>query len=524
MAVTVQEAQVIFSADGMQKVSTAAGQAGKAMDNLAARAGKAGSSLRSITSLGGPIGQIFGAIGLAKGAAAVMQLAAGAEQTAMEFEVLTGSVGASQAMLGQLREIDLKTVFGTQDLAQASSMMMRMGMSSEQVVPVLGMMTEVAGSSKEKLHDLAYAMSQVQMAGRLTGQENIQLINAGFSPLAVIAEKTGRSMADLKEDMENGAISSDMVKQALSDLTTGTGRLAGFQAKVGQSTAGMFAKAQTNLEMLAIEIGSEVLPYANQFLQWAIDMMQSVDGLGSAFGRALGAVAEWFTTTQDYYADIGVVVGTVVADLDNVWRGLFEDIPNYAAAAFEWISANSKIAMNNIAIGAKNMWAQMERGSKQMGEEIAFALGLSDEVLTIPEPTMQAMQAFTGFEPPDVSSATGSVMENIDAQLAAARAEREAERAKERPAPEGGGFAPVDFGAGGVAAAAGVAASEAAKAVSERGGAAQMFQRLQDRLANNADKDRLQREQKELQQKALDVSKDILGALQGGLPGIGLLG
>jgi tape measure domain-containing protein len=113
----------------------------------------------------------------------------------------------------------------------------------------------VAGSSTEKLQDLAYAMSQVQMAGRLTGQENLQLINAGFSPLAVIAEQTGSSMGDLKKDMENGAISADMVKQALSDLTTGSGRLAGFQDKVAQSTAGMFAKAQTNLELLAIEIG-----------------------------------------------------------------------------------------------------------------------------------------------------------------------------------------------------------------------------------------------------------------------------
>lgn len=213
MAVTVQEAQVVFSADGMQKVQSAAGQAAKAMTGLTTQTSRAGSALKSLTSLGGPLGQLFAAAGIAKGATSMMTLAAGAEQTAMEFEVLTGSAGNAQAMIQQLRDIDMKTVFGTQDLAKSASMMMRMGMSSEQVVPIMGMMTEVAGSSTEKLQDLAYAMSQVQMAGRLTGQENLQLINAGFSPLAVIAEQTGRSMSDLKKDMENGAISADMVKQ-----------------------------------------------------------------------------------------------------------------------------------------------------------------------------------------------------------------------------------------------------------------------------------------------------------------------
>jgi len=333
MAVTVQEAQVIFSADGMQKVQSAAGQAAKAMTGLTTQTSRAGSALKSLTSLGGPLGQLFAAAGIAKGATSMMTLAAGAEQTAMEFEVLTGSAENAQAMLQQLRDIDMKTVFGTQDLAKSASMMMRMGMSSDQVVPIMGMMTEVAGSSTEKLQDLAYAMSQVQMAGRLTGQENLQLINAGFSPLAVIAQQTGRSMSDLKKDMEAGAISADMVKQALSDLTTGSGRLAGFQDKVAQSTAGMFAKAQTNLELLAIEIGGKVLPYANQFLQWSISAMQSMDGLGGTFGTMLSATGEWFTSTSDYFADIGVVVGSLVADMGNLWAGLFEDIPNYAKAA-----------------------------------------------------------------------------------------------------------------------------------------------------------------------------------------------
>jgi tape measure domain-containing protein len=401
-----------------------------ALNTAQARAASFGKSVTSalsrLGSVGGEMGQLLGVASIGAAAAGVLKLAAGAEQTAMEFEVLTGSAENAQAMLQQLRDIDMKTVFGTQDLAKAAGLMMRMGMSSDQVVPIIGMMTEVAGSSTEKLQDLAYAMSQVQMAGRLTGQENLQLINAGFSPLAIIAEQTGRSMSDLKKDMEAGAISVDMVKQALSDLTTGSGRLAGFQNKVAQSTAGMFAKAQTNLELLAIEIGGKVLPYANQFLQWAISAMQSMDGLGETFGTMLSAAGEWFTSTSDYFADMGVIVGTVVGNMDLLFEGLFTDLPNYAQAALEWVAQNTQVMFSNIATGAQNMWAKLEQGSQQLGEEIAFALGMSDEVLQIPDPVMQQMQEFQGFQGPEFSAATQNLAASIQEQLKVAREMRQA--------------------------------------------------------------------------------------------------
>jgi tape measure domain-containing protein len=528
MAVTVQEAQVVFSAEGMGKVSSAAAKASKAMDGMTGAARKAGGALAGIGSAFTGLKGAFAGVAIGAMATKVISLAAAAEQTGMEFEVLLGSAAKADTMLSQLREIDLKTVFGTQDLAKTASTMMRMGVEGDQVVAMMGMMTEVAGGSIEKLDSLAYALSQVEMAGRLTGQENLQLINAGFSPLAVMAELTGRSIQDLKKDMEAGAISADMVKQALSDLTTGSGRLAGFNAKIAESTAGMFSKAQSSLEMLAIELGGKVLPYANQFLEWAIQAIQSADGLGASFGVAVDSVASWFTQTQDYLTDAGVVLGSLAGDMDNVWAALFEEIPKYGQAAFEWISSNSKIAMENIATAASNMWSKMDQKSRQLGENIAFQLGISDEVLTIPEPTMQAFQEFQGFTAPPAGIAVQSLLDNATAQLAAVRAAREAERMtpEEKKAP-GEGFAPVDFmgGASGgnqIAAAAGQAAMQAQTV--ERGSASSMFQKLQDKLAGNAEGLKIAKEQKDLQQKSLDVAQQMLGAITGGLPMVPILG
>lgn len=527
MAVVAQEAQVVFSADGMNKVTSEAGKASRAMDGMTSAAKKAGWALTAIGSAFTGLKGAFAGVAITAMATKVVSLAAAAEQTSMEFEVLLGSADKANTMLGQLREIDLKTVFGQQDLAKISSMMMHAGVEGDQVVAMMGMMTEVAGGSVDKLERLAYALSQVEQAGRLTGQENLQLLNASFSPLSVIAETTGRNMIDLRKDMENGLITAAMVKQALSDLTTGSGRLAGRNAKVAESAAGMFSKMQSSLEMLAIELGTQVLPYANRFLSWSIDAVKAVDGVGGAFSSILQSAEEWFFATQDFFTDIGVVMGSVAGNMGNIWAALFQEIPQYAQAAFSWISSNSKIAMDNIATAAGNMWAKMDQKSRQLGENIAFQLGLSDEVLTIPEPTMRAFEEFQGFTAPTNSAATTSVIDAANTELALVRAQREAERMKpeEKKAP-GEGFAPVDFmggAAGGqVAAAAGQAAMQAQTI--ERGSASAMFQKLQERLSGSAEAIKIAKEQKDLQQKSLDVAQQMLGAISGGMPMIPILG
>jgi hypothetical protein len=169
----------------------------------------------------------------------------------------------------------------------------------------------------------------------------------------------------------------------------------------------------------------------------------------------------------------------------------------------------------------------MDQKSRQLGENIAFQLGLSDEVLTIPEPTMRAFEEFQGFTAPTNSAATTSVIDAANAELALVRAQREAERMKpeEKKAP-GEGFAPVDFmggAAGGqVAAAAGQAAMQAQTI--ERGSASAMFQKLQERLSGSAEAIKIAKEQKDLQQKSLDVAQQMLGAISGGMPMIPILG
>ena len=65
-----------------------------------------------------------------------------------------------------------------------------------------------------KFNSLTLAFSQMSATGKLMGQDLNQMINAGFNPLQTISEKTGKSIATLKDEMSKGAISAEMVQQA----------------------------------------------------------------------------------------------------------------------------------------------------------------------------------------------------------------------------------------------------------------------------------------------------------------------
>jgi tape measure domain-containing protein len=416
MAITVQEAQVIFSADGLSQVQTKAGMAGRALDRTTTAAGGLISKLKSVRLNLGGMGSTLAGLGTGAAVGGMMSLAAGAEQTAIAFEVLLGSAEKSKDMIEAMRALDMKTVFGMRELSDAAKMMLNFGVAGEDVVPVLSMITDIAAGDSVKLEGLTRAFGQVSGAGRLMGQDLNQMIQNGFSPLETINKTTGESMASLKQRMEDGKISIDEVRQSFVWATTGAGRFAGMNDRMSQTTAGQYAKLKSEVEMLAIAMGTTLLPEANKLLEWARKFFDQTDEMPSTFSKLQTSVRDWFTETQEKFEGIGVVVGVTAVHIADRFRDAFDDIVSIAKAAFDWIQANSGRMVDNLG-------ARM-RAMKQM------LLGQEVTEFTVP---------LGRFEMPELKSGRGSsLMQKIDEELAASRrikadqmvAENEAKKTK----------------------------------------------------------------------------------------------
>lgn len=192
--------------------------------------------------------------------AAAVKSAADMEMQQAAFETLLGSAEKAKVLLSDLTELAAKTPFQLTDLSEASKTMLSFGIALDDILPNVRMLGDIAQGDATKLKSLTLAFSQIQSTGRLMGQDLLQLINAGFNPLTIIAEKTGKTMAELKKEMERGAISAEQVSEAFKIATSEGGLFFNGMERASQTFSGQVSTLKDNVAALGRSIGDVLLP------------------------------------------------------------------------------------------------------------------------------------------------------------------------------------------------------------------------------------------------------------------------
>lgn len=139
------------------------------------------------------------------------------------------------------------TPFDSAQLAAATSTMLGFGVSQEKVMGSMKMLGDIALGNGDRLQSLSLAFAQVTATGKLTGQDLLQMVNAGFNPLEAIAAKTGRSMVDLKDAMSKGQISVGMVEDAMKSATSEGGRFFNGMEQASKTFSGVMSTLRDNV-------------------------------------------------------------------------------------------------------------------------------------------------------------------------------------------------------------------------------------------------------------------------------------
>lgn len=162
--------------------------------------------------------------------------------------LLRGDVEATDKLISQISEYGKATVYDRSGLIQAQKTMMSFGLEAEFAFEKLKNIGDIALGDTEKMKSLSLAFSQTTSTGKLMGQDLLQMINAGFNPLQTISDRTGESMASLKDKMKDGAISADMVSQAFQWATEEGALFYQEAEKAGETVAGKIAKIRDNID------------------------------------------------------------------------------------------------------------------------------------------------------------------------------------------------------------------------------------------------------------------------------------
>nr|DAG61500.1 MAG TPA: tail tape measure protein [Caudoviricetes sp.] len=198
-------------------------------------------------------------------------------QTAIE--TMVGKDMAGQ-LIPQIKELAKISPLTMSDMVGAEKMMLGFNIQAEDTIKYLKALSDISMGESSKFNSLTLAFSQMSAAGKLMGQDLNQMINAGFNPLQIISEKTGKSIATLKDEMSKGAVSAEMVQQAFIDATSAGGKFYNMSENASKTINGQLSMMQDALDSVFNELGTKSESVIMDGIQITTSLIQNYETVG----------------------------------------------------------------------------------------------------------------------------------------------------------------------------------------------------------------------------------------------------
>lgn len=178
--------------------------------------------------------------------------------------LLGGNQQEAQKLLDTLKEMANTTPYEATDLVKATQKMMAFGISADDSLKYLNMLGDVAMGDANKMDSLTLAFSQISASGRASMEDINQMIDQGFNPLTIIAEKTGESMGDLRDRVSAGGVSFEEIAGAFQTATSEGGTFYQSMDKASQTTNGKISSLKDAFNSALGSMTESLLPFVTE--------------------------------------------------------------------------------------------------------------------------------------------------------------------------------------------------------------------------------------------------------------------
>lgn len=308
-----------FSATGKdaQKIGTnidvSMAKAAKSMDSAA----KSSENLNnSLAGVGAKLkGFVAGLIGFQTISTAISTFAE-QETLVANMGVLLGSEKQGADFANYIKEFAKVTPYGINELSALAKGLIQYNVSLDDTKKYMSQLGDIALGDKNKMSALGVVLGQVASAGRLQGQDLMQFINAGFNPLSVLSEMSGKTMSELRDDMSKGIISFDMIAEAMRVATSEGGKFFKGMEKGAQTLAGRWSTAMDNIKMSLAEAVEKNQDKLKELVTriGEFDFSGLIDS-AARIGEALLKIGETLVPIVENLAKIPALAEMVVASM-----------------------------------------------------------------------------------------------------------------------------------------------------------------------------------------------------------------
>lgn len=254
------------------------------------------SSLSGITGLRSQLIGLFGAMSIGAFAKEMIDAQSKVEAFELSMKNLLGQK-YGEKLVADLKKFTVETPLNFEDVIKSSNQLVgafkAAGASSETIGREIPIILESLGNSaaalggEGRLGRLTYAFSQVQATGRLMGTEVRQITETGFPLLAVMSERTGKSVQELQKDISDGKVGFSQFKDAILSAGLQGGVFAGAMDIMANTVRGRLDKLSETFFFASARIGDALAGSAKNAIDFANGLIKTLFGTDEAVQRTI---------------------------------------------------------------------------------------------------------------------------------------------------------------------------------------------------------------------------------------------
>lgn len=326
------------------------------------------------------------------------------EQYTTSLEVMLGSASKASAMIEKMRDFAAKTPLTLENVISGGSLLMSYGVDESNLIDTMTKLGDLARGNAEKMDRITLAYGQMLAKGKVTGEELMQMAEAGVPLQTALAESIGVTGEEFSKMVSAGKVGIDDLNKAITGLTTGNGKFAGMMEKQSQTMHGMLSTLLDNLSEFMRKMGEGAFGEVKSALQEASDLLAEweEDGTLDRWAQGVGVLLKNLIAFLKQAISVGldfkeaIIAGAVALGTFKVAIGIGNVISATVAAVKSFSTATKAATAAQAtfnAVGAANPYVFIASAVLAVVAGIAtFAVTTNNATQSVEELTQAASE------------------------------------------------------------------------------------------------------------------------------------
>lgn len=221
------------------------------------------------------------------------------ESYTTDFEIMLGSAAAAAETVESLKEMGASTPFEMSDLAAATKTLLAFNVKASDSEAILTQLGDISLGNVQKLESLTRAYGKMNASQKVSLEDINMMIDAGFNPLLLVADKTGQTMQEVYARISKGGVAFSEIQEAIKQATSEGGQFYKGMEKASKTTDGLISTLEDNAKALVGEVfepvsdslRTDLLPGAINAIEVLTDAFREngIDGMIDASSEMLGS-------------------------------------------------------------------------------------------------------------------------------------------------------------------------------------------------------------------------------------------